>query len=98
MELPVKVSCRTVDNKFFVTTPHFGHCKDGQINEAHVGQTIKLQERLLKNSHLYLKKSNDHYGLLSDPDFVKILTGMIASEHYMRPNVTEILGSEFILQ
>lgn len=64
MELPLKVNCQTIKNKFFLTTPHFGHCKDSNIDEKYVAQTVKLQERLLKNTKLFLNKSNDHYKLM----------------------------------
>ena len=97
LDLPIKAICRTVKNECFIASPHFGHCLDGIIDEKHVGQTIKLQQRLLVNTHLYLhNKHYNHYKLLSDQDFVKILTSMISADHYLRPNVAEIISSDFV--
>lgn len=87
LDLPLKVNCKTVTNNQFVATPFFGHLIENLIDEAHVKQTIKLQERLLANPKLYLTKSLDHYGLLADSDFSRLLTGLIAFNHYARLNV-----------
>lgn len=35
--------------------PHFGYCVDSKVNDKYVTQTIKFQERLLKNFQVLLK-------------------------------------------
>lgn len=52
----------------------------------------------MKNLNFLLKKSYDGYGLLMDEDFKKILGSMIAYQQYLRPNVSEVLRSDFIVK
>ena len=57
MELPVKFKCKTVKETptFYLGAPHFGHCIEGVVDNQYVGQTIKYQERLLKNLKFFTK-------------------------------------------
>lgn len=71
LALPIKVRCKSVNNRFYVTTPHFGHCQSSMIDEKYVLLTIKMQEKLINNLDFFLKKtaSADHYNLLKDKNF-----------------------------
>ena len=64
--------------------------------EKYARQTIKQQERMLKNSQFFLKKSNDPYGLIKDKEFSNMLAKLISPNHYNRPNVRDILKSKFV--
>lgn len=97
LDLPLKVNLRTVANRCIMATTLFGHCLDGAINDKHAGQTIKLQERLLGNTHLYLRnKQLNQYSLLSDYEFVTILTKMVHANYFQRADVAEVMNSIFI--
>lgn len=98
LELPVKFRCKTVQGKYFVGATLFGHCQDSMITERHVGHTIKLQERLLRNIDVFLKKNFDHSGLLKDKAFYGIMTRMTSPYFYMRPNVSEVATYQLLLE
>ena len=50
----------------------------------------------MKNLRFYMKNNNDHYGLLADKDFYELMAGTISVQPLMRPNVAEILNSNFM--
>ena len=52
----------------------------------------------MKNVDFFIKKSNDPYGLFKDKDFVDILRRMISYQHYIRPNVSEIMRCKFVVE
>lgn len=64
LELPIKVRCQSVDQKFYLAQPHFGYCVKEQIDKMQVFQTIKRQERFINNINFFLLVGNDPYNFL----------------------------------
>lgn len=98
LELPLKTRCRSINDKVYLVAPHFGNCLKSQIDEKHVALTIKRQERVIKNTEIFIKKSSDPYGLLKDKDFCDIIKRMISHLNYIRPNASVILKSKFVIE
>lgn len=70
MELPIKLKCKTIKDEIYITYPQFGFQTHGTISMKHVGLTIKHQERFGKHLQSFIKKSENPYGLYSDPEFI----------------------------
>ena len=51
---------------------------------------------MLNNLKFFLKKSVDHYDLLTDKHFIEILTVMVSPKHFNRPNISEINGCHWV--
>lgn len=93
-ELPIKCRCKTVRDKIYLKPPVLGHFKE-QENENYVNLTIRLQEKLLKNTDHYLE-SMDQYGLLNDKYLKSLLKRMLSINHLERPKLYQILKDPFI--
>lgn len=80
--------------------PYLGHCIDGKIDDTYAGQTIKLQEKLLKHQQYFLSlnKNVSNSCLLRDKRFMELLFNLISPNHYMRPSIQEIAESKFIIK
>lgn len=63
-----------------MSSPHFGNYRGG-INKKLIGLTAKHQERIGKYTKSVLEKCDDPYGLLSDEDFVELLSSMINADY-----------------
>lgn len=97
MQLPLRVQCKTIKGKFYLTTPWFGNCSSWLIDRKHADLTIKMQMRSINNIDFLLKKNDDNYGLLHDKDFYEILKRMTALNfQHQRPNIREIINCRFI--
>ena len=53
-ELPVKFKCQTIEDRYYMSAPFFGHCIDGKVDDTYVVRTIRLQERLIKHQNHFL--------------------------------------------
>lgn len=87
MQLPVKFKCKTIHDRYYIGAPHFGHCIESIVDDKYVGQTIKFQDRLLRNLKQIIKNNRkmDPYGLINDEKyqgFYKILSEMISPNHF----------------
>ena len=99
-ELPVKFKCQTIEDRYYMSAPFFGHCIDGKVDDTYVVRTIRLQERLLKhqNHFLHIAKQGSRCCLLRDKKFMDLLMRLISPNHFQRPSIQEIVASKFIVK
>lgn len=82
-----------MDNRFFLAKPLFGDSTESIIGQNEAEKTIRAQERLLKNLSFFIKSADDKYNLLSDKSFVSIMSRMISTKVFLRPNIIEVINS-----